>query len=95
MVAYVSPRVSRNYLEHVSESIEEWTRGEEAKYQAMLLAQEVDKITQEAEEAASRPASGKGKKKDRSKSPKKSPSECSWADACRANDLEIIKIFFD
>ena len=65
----------RNYVEHVSTSIEEWTRGEEAKHQATILAKEVTKITREAEDTSSRPASGKGgKKRDRSKSPKKSPS---------------------
>jgi hypothetical protein len=66
----------RNYMDHIAESIGEWTRGEEAKYQASLLAKEVEGIVKEAEEASSRPASGKGgKKKERSKSPKKSPSK--------------------
>ena len=68
----------RNYLEHVAHSIEDWIRDQEAKYQASVLASEVDKIQKEAEEASSRPGSGKskGKGRERSKSPKKSPSAC-------------------
>jgi len=34
----------RNYLEHVSGMIVEWTQQEEAKYQAALLAAEVEEI---------------------------------------------------
>ncbi len=65
----------RNYLEYVAESISEWTQQEEAKYEAEMLAKEVDKIHKDAEEAASRPTSAKDKKRDRSKSPKKSNSK--------------------
>lgn len=38
----------RNYIEQVSESIDGWVQTEEAKYQASLLREEVDKIEQEA-----------------------------------------------
>ena len=57
--------------------ITEWTREEEAKHQANLLAAEVENIHKTAEEEASHAASAaeKGKGKERSKSPKKSPSE--------------------
>ena len=48
----------RNYLEHIAESIDDWTREEEAKYQAGLVAHEVEGIIKEAE-AESRPNSGK------------------------------------
>ncbi|XP_074656457.1 sperm-associated antigen 17-like [Tubulanus polymorphus] len=61
----------RNYLEHVAESVAEWTKGEEAKHMATQLVKELEQI-QKDEEAASRPTSA-SKKKDRSKSPKKSP----------------------
>ena len=65
----------RNYLEQVCTSIEDWTLEEEAKYQAKLLAMEVDKIAKEAEEAASsRPSSTAKGKGARGKSAKKSPS---------------------
>lgn len=67
---------TRNYLEHVASAVEDWTRTEEAKYEASLLAKEVDTIQKEGEASASRPASGTGKKgQDRSKSPKKGASE--------------------
>ena len=58
----------------MADSVSDWTKREEAKYEASLLAQEVDKIQKDADEAASRPASSK--KKGRGKSPtKKSPSK--------------------
>ena len=50
--------IFRNYLEHIADSIAEWTQEEEAKYQAHLLAEEVEHINKEAQEAASRPNSG-------------------------------------
>ncbi|XP_064627357.1 sperm-associated antigen 17-like isoform X2 [Lineus longissimus] len=64
----------RNYLEHVSESISEWTTAEEAKFQAELLRRELEKLQKEEEAASSRPNSGK-KSRQRSKSPKKSSSK--------------------
>lgn len=67
----------RNYLEHVATDISEWTRDEEAKHQAKLLAAEVENIHKHAEEEASRAASAIEKAKgkpERGKSPKKSPS---------------------
>lgn len=59
-------------MEHIADSISDWTKREEAKYEASLLAKEVDKYQKDSDEAASRPASSK--KKGRGKSPKKSPS---------------------
>lgn len=50
----------------------DWAAGEDAKYNATVLALEVDKITKDAE-AASRPPSAK-KGAGRAKSPKKSTS---------------------
>jgi Ulp1 family protease len=61
----------RNYLEHVSESIAEWTTAEEAKYQAEQLRRELEKLQKEEDLASSRPNSAK-KGRQRSKSPKKS-----------------------
>lgn len=60
-------------MEYVAASIVEWTQQEEAKYQAVLLAAEVEKLQQEENEAAS-PVPGdkqNGKKGDRAKSPPK------------------------
>ena len=54
------------------ESVSDFIREQDAKYQASLLAKEVERIQKEADEAASRPTSST-KKRDRSKSPKKSP----------------------
>ena len=45
-------------MEHIADLVTDWTEEEEAKYEAFLLAQEVEKINKEAEEAASRPGSG-------------------------------------
>lgn len=60
----------RNYLDHVEESIGDWLKEEEAKYQAQVLSQEIEKMHQD-EERASRMAD-KGKK-----SSKRSASRCS------------------
>ena len=51
----------RNYLEHVAGTIVEWTQQEEAKYQAKLLAAEVEEIHHV----------GKGKPEDGSEKKKK------------------------
>lgn len=40
----------RNYLEKIYDMIVEWTRDEEAKYQASLVAKEVEKIRSESVE---------------------------------------------
>ncbi|XP_076077508.1 sperm-associated antigen 17-like isoform X7 [Mytilus galloprovincialis] len=60
----------RNYKEYVEESIADWTKEEEAKYQAGLLSQELDKMRNDEEEAAKAEA----KAAKRGKSPGKSPS---------------------
>jgi hypothetical protein len=62
----------RNYLEHVAGTIMEWTQQEEAKYQAALLAAEVERLhLEEMAKTVEEPAT----KRDRSKSPKKSASK--------------------
>ena len=68
--------------------ITDWTRVEEAKYEGVLLAKEVERIQKEVEENMSRPNSmaatkgGKGGKGgDRSKSPKKGGSELHKSDS--------------
>ncbi len=65
----------RNYLEHVAQFIDEWVQHEEAKYQAELLAREVEEMHKEEQDDASAPTSAKDKRKSRSKSPKKSASK--------------------
>ncbi|KAL4233858.1 Sperm-associated antigen 17 [Mactra antiquata] len=64
----------RNYLDFVEESVSDWLKEEEAKYQAHMLSKELEKMRMD-EEAASRAserAAKKGKKSatSRSKSPK-------------------------
>lgn len=93
----------RNYLEHIAGGIEEWTATEEAKYEAMLLQQEVEHIHKEAEETASRAASEKGDKKGakgKEKKGAKSPRSQSRASSeeresdnpfVRANSLKAYK----
>ena len=68
----------RNYLEKIYEMIDDWTRDEEAKYQANLVAKEVDPLKSESSESfkkdESRPSSKsskKGKSKSRSPTPNK------------------------
>lgn len=60
----------RNYLDYVEESVSDWLKEEEAKYQAQMLSMELEKMRME-EEAASRAserANKKGKKGSASKS---------------------------
>ena len=57
-------------MEHVQDSISEWLKEQEAKYQAEVLAAEVEKIHKDEAEQAAKAASP-DKKRDRSKSPKK------------------------
>jgi len=60
----------RNYLEHVAGTIVEWTQQEEAKYQAKLLAAEVEEIHHVGK---GKPDDGSEKKKkgaESAKSPK-------------------------
>merc|ERR1711860_366536 len=52
------------------ETVADWTKEEEAKYQARLLSQELDKMRSDEEEAAKAEA----KAAKRGKSPGKSPS---------------------
>ena len=40
----------RNYMHHIAGSIEEWVQEEEAKYQADLLAKEVERHAKEIAE---------------------------------------------
>lgn len=67
----------RNYLEKIYDMIVEWTRDEEAKYQASLIAREVNKFTSASMESmkkekdASSRSSSKASKKNRSPSPEK------------------------
>ena len=67
VLAFVTCNV-RNYLEHVAGTIVEWIQQEEAKYQAALLAAEVEEI----HGGKPKPVDGAQKKKGRdgSKSPK-------------------------
>ena len=60
--------IDRNYLDYVEESVRDWIGEEEAKYQAKLLSQELDKMREE-EERASR-AAEKANKKSSKKSGK-------------------------
>lgn len=63
------------YLEHVAEDITDWTKEQEANYEAEILAKEVIAIQKEIDTASSRPPSAKDKKgAARAKSPRKSPS---------------------
>ena len=55
----------------MEESIADWNKEEEAKYQAKLLSQELDKMRSDEEEAAKAEA----KAAKRGKSPGKSPSK--------------------
>ena len=64
----------RNYLEKIYEMIIEWTRDEEAKYQANLVTKEVDKFSSDSKEVAalaSPPASRASNKSKQSPSPDK------------------------
>ena len=47
--------ICRNYLDYVEESVADWTKEEEAKYQAHLLSKEIQRMREE-EEMASRAA---------------------------------------
>ena len=47
--------IYRNYLDYVEESVADWTKEEEAKYQAHLLSKEIQRMREE-EEMASRAA---------------------------------------
>lgn len=65
----------RNYLDYVEESVSDWLKEEEAKYQAQMLSLELEKMRQDEEAAsrASQRAQKKGGKRSatsRSKSPK-------------------------
>ncbi|KAL3882261.1 hypothetical protein ACJMK2_028623 [Sinanodonta woodiana] len=64
----------RNYLDYVAESIQDWTKEEEAKYQAVMLSRELEKMREEEEaaEKASEKVRQKSAKRSgsRSKSPK-------------------------
>jgi len=64
----------RNYLEKIYDMIIEWTRDEEAKYQASLVTKEVDKIKSEntnkqnvTNSSPTRPGSQKSSMSDKSK----------------------------
>lgn len=64
----------RNYLEKIYDMIIEWTRDEEAKYQASLVSKEVEKIKSESNEkqkvansSPTRPGSNKSNSSDKSK----------------------------
>ncbi|XP_071955355.1 sperm-associated antigen 17-like [Antedon mediterranea] len=66
----------RNYLEHISESIADWTESEEVKYQEIVHQKEMEALRKAAESPAvssSRAASSKSR--TRSQSPKKSRSK--------------------
>ena len=47
--------VFRNYLDYVEESVADWTKEEDAKYQAHMLSKEIQRMREE-EEMASRAA---------------------------------------
>lgn len=51
----------RNYLDYVEDSITDWLKEEEAKYQAYVLSKELEKMRQD-EETASRLAERAAKK---------------------------------
>jgi hypothetical protein len=63
----------RNYLEKIYDMIIEWTRDEEAKYQASLVSKEVEKIKSQSTEnrltnsSPTRPGSSKSSKSEKSK----------------------------
>jgi hypothetical protein len=64
----------RNYLEKIYDMIIEWTRDEEAKYQASLVSKEVEKIKSESVDkknvrnsSPTRPGSSKSNTSDKSK----------------------------
>jgi hypothetical protein len=61
----------RNYLEKIYDMIIEWTRDEEAKYQASLVEKEVERFKAEAM-TGSAPSSRPGSSKKSSPSPDKS-----------------------
>ncbi|XP_052284814.1 sperm-associated antigen 17-like isoform X3 [Dreissena polymorpha] len=63
----------RNYLDFVEESIGDWLKEEEAKYQAQVLSQEIEKMRQD-EETASRMAEKNNKKSSKRSATSKSKS---------------------
>ena len=65
----------RNYLDHIAGRIFEWSQLQEAKYQASLLAAEVDQINKESDPRNQSAGSESPKDKKGSKSPKKSPKK--------------------
>ncbi|XP_021376816.1 sperm-associated antigen 17-like isoform X5 [Mizuhopecten yessoensis] len=59
----------RNYMECVSETVADWTKEEEAKYQAFLLSKELVKMRDDEEASVKSTEKAKGRK-----SPRKSPN---------------------
>lgn len=62
----------RNYLDYVEESVADWTKEEEAKYEAHMLSKEIERMREE-EEMASRAAEKRQKSGKRGSSRSKSP----------------------
>ena len=61
--------ICRNYLDFVEDSISEWLKEEEAKFQANVLSKELEKMRQD-EETASRLADRATKKRGKGSSSK-------------------------
>ena len=64
----------RNYLEKIYEMIVDWTRDEEAKYQANLVAKEVEKIRSESMEREKELLANASSSRPTSKSTKEPPA---------------------
>lgn len=71
----LNKQLYRHYLEYVSNLIGDWTIQEEAKYQAKLLAKEVEDSQKEFDDEKQKAQAAD--RKSRSKSPKKSPGNAS------------------
>ena len=64
----------RNYLEKIYEMIVDWTRDEDAKYEAQLTSKEVQSFLVDDTESRSRPTSKKSDKKTERPSSKTTPA---------------------
>ncbi|KAL5004776.1 hypothetical protein ScPMuIL_018232 [Solemya velum] len=74
----------RNYLEYVSESVSDWVKEEDAKYQAQMLSKELEKMRME-EDMASRASD---RSKSRAKSPKKAGSRSHSPKSSRSSSAD-------
>ena len=82
----------RNYLEKIHEMIIEWTRDEEAKYQANLVSKEVDKFASESKEKEENSASSRLSNKSKQQSP--SPDKAKKKTAAAAGRVSFCNCFW-